>query len=132
MPHDPNSPLKFLGDLNLGHEHRRSGDLMRSITTAVEALSSIRGRSVASQFVVINQAQNLTPLEAKAIISRVGHGAKVVFTRDPCRIDNPYADSSSDGFHFLVSRFRDQGVAAHIELPKGERSELAELAANIL
>jgi PhoH-like ATPase len=124
--------LEMLSDLNMGHEHRRSGDLMRSGSIVVEALSYIRGRSIANQFMVIDEAQNLTPLEAKTIITRVGHGTKIVFTGDPYQIDNPYVDSSSNGFNYVVSRFRAEPVAAHIELQKGERSELAELAANIL
>ena len=124
--------LEMLSDLNMGHEHRRSGDLMRSGSIVVEALSYIRGRSIANQFMIIDEAQNLTPLEAKTIITRVGHGTKIVFTGDPYQIDNPYVDSSSNGFNYVVSRFRAEPVAAHIELQKGERSELAELAANIL
>jgi PhoH-like ATPase len=124
--------LEMLGDLNMGHEHRRSGDLMRSGSIVVEALSYIRGRSIANQFMIIDEAQNLTPLEAKTIITRVGHGTKIVFTGDPYQIDNPYVDSSSNGFNYVVSRFRTEAVAAHIEFQKGERSELAELAANIL
>jgi PhoH-like ATPase len=124
--------LEMLSDLNMGHDHRRSGDLMRSGTIVVEALSYIRGRSIANQFMIIDEAQNLTPLEVKTIITRVGHGTKIVFTGDPYQIDNPYVDSSSNGFNYIISRFRDQAIAAHIELQKGERSELAELAANIL
>jgi len=124
--------LEMLSDLNMGHDHRRSGDLMRSGAIVVEALSYIRGRSIANQFMIIDEAQNLTPLEAKTIITRVGNGTKIVFTGDPYQIDNPYVDSSSNGFNYIVSRFRDQPIAAHIELQKGERSELAELAANIL
>ncbi len=124
--------LEMLSDLNMGHEHRRSGDLMRSGSIVVEALSYIRGRSIANQFMIIDEAQNLTPLEAKTIITRVGSGTKIVFTGDPYQIDNPYVDSSSNGFNYIVSRFRAEAVAAHIELQKGERSELAELAANIL
>jgi PhoH-like ATPase len=124
--------LEMLSDLNMGHDHRRSTDLMRSGSIVVEALSYIRGRSIANQFMIIDEAQNLTPLEVKTIITRVGHSTKIVFTGDPYQIDNPYVDSSSNGFNYIVSRFRDQAVAAHIELQKGERSELAELAANIL
>ncbi|HEX4343907.1 MAG TPA: PhoH family protein [Verrucomicrobiae bacterium] len=124
--------LEMLGDLNMGHEHRRSGDLMRSGMIVVEALSYIRGRSIANQFMIIDEAQNLTPLEVKTIVTRVGHGTKIVFTGDPYQIDNPYVDGSSNGFNYVVSKFRDQPIAAHIELQKGERSELAELAANIL
>ncbi len=124
--------LEMLSDLNMGQDHRRSTDLMRSGTIVVEALSYIRGRSIANQFMIIDEAQNLTPLEAKTIITRVGHGTKIIFTGDPYQIDNPYVDSSSNGFNYIISRFRDQPIAAHIELQKGERSELAELAANIL
>jgi len=124
--------LELLSDLNMGQEHRRSNDLMRSGSIVVEALGYIRGRSIANQFMVIDEAQNLTPLEAKTIITRVGHGTKIVFTGDPWQIDNPYVDSSSNGFNYIVSKFRDHPIAAHIELQKGERSELAELAANIL
>ena len=124
--------LELLGDLNMGQEHRRSSDLMRSGSIVVEALSYIRGRSIANQFMIIDEAQNLTPLEAKTIITRVGSGTKIVFTGDPYQIDNPYVDSSSNGFNYIVSRFRSHAIAAHIEFQKGERSELAELAANIL
>jgi PhoH-like ATPase len=124
--------LELLSDLNMGSDHRRSTDLMRSGTIMVEALSYIRGRSIAHQFMVIDEAQNLTPLEVKTIITRVGTGTKIIFTGDPYQIDNPYVDSSSNGFNYIISKFRDQSIAAHIELQKGERSELAELAANIL
>jgi PhoH-like ATPase len=124
--------LEMLSDLNMGHDHRRSGDLMRSGSIVVEALSYIRGRSIANQFMIIDEAQNLTPLEAKTIITRVGSGTKIIFTGDPYQIDNPYVDSSSNGFNYVVSRMREHAIAAHIELQKGERSELAELAANVL
>ncbi|MEI7730647.1 MAG: PhoH family protein [Verrucomicrobiota bacterium] len=124
--------LEMLSDLNMGHEHRRATDLLRTGTIVVEALSYIRGRSIANQFMIIDEAQNLTPLEVKTIVTRVGHGTKLVFTGDPYQIDNPYVDSASNGFNYIVSKFREQSLAAHIELQKGERSELAELAANIL
>ncbi len=124
--------LEMLSDLNMGNEHRRAADLMRSGSIAVEALSYIRGRSIAQQFMVIDEAQNLTPLEVKTIVTRVGHGTKIVFTGDPYQIDNPYVDSASNGFNYVVSKFREQPIAAHIELQKGERSELAEMAANLL
>src|SRR5204863_5166416 len=110
--------LELLGDLNMGHESRRSGDLMRSGSIVVEALSYIRGRSIANQFMIIDEAQNLTPLEAKTIITRVGHGTKIVFTGDPYPIDNPYVDSSSNGFNYVVSRFPSEPVAAQRELQK--------------
>jgi PhoH-like ATPase len=124
--------LEMLGDLNMGHDSRRTADLLRSELVAVEALSYIRGRNIANQFIVVDEAQNLTPLEVKTIVTRVGHGTKIVLTGDPYQIDNPYVDSSSNGFNYVVSKFRTLPIAAHIELQKGERSELAELAANIL
>lgn len=124
--------LELLGDLNMGHDSRRSGDLIRSGLVVVEALSYIRGRSIAGQYMVIDEAQNLTPLEVKTIITRVGEGTKIIFTGDPYQIDNPYVDSSSNGFNFIISKFREQPIAAHIEMQKGERSELAEVAANLL
>ena len=124
--------LELLSDLNMGHESRRTSDLMRSGLIVVEALSYIRGRSIAHQFMVVDEAQNLTPLEVKTIVTRVGFGTKIVFTGDPYQIDNPYVDSSSNGFNYIVSKFREQPIAAHIELQKGERSDLAELAANIM
>lgn len=124
--------LEMLSDLNMGHEHRRAAELLRSGVIVVEALSYIRGRSIANQFMIIDEAQNLTPLEVKTIITRVGHGTKIVFTGDPYQIDNPYVDSSSNGFNYVVSKFRGEALSAHVELQKGERSELAELAANLL
>ena len=124
--------LEMLSDLNMGHEHRRSADLMRSGAIVVEALSYIRGRSIASQFMVIDESQNLTPLEVKTIITRVGNGTKIVFTGDPYQIDNPYVDADSNGLTWLVERFKGQVLAGHVTLMRGERSELAELAANLL
>ena len=81
--------LEMLSDLNMGHDHRRSGDLMRSGSIVVEALSYIRGRSIANQFMIIDEAQNLTPLEVKTIVTRVGNGTKIVFTGDPTRLTIP-------------------------------------------
>ena len=124
--------LEMLSDLNMGREERRPAELIRSGTIALEALSYIRGRNIANQFILIDEAQNLTPLEVKTIVTRVGHGTKIVLTGDPYQIDNPYVDASSNGFNYVASKFRAQPIAAHIELQKGERSELAEVAANIL
>lgn len=124
--------LEMLSDLNMGGERVRSSDLLNAGTIFIEALSYIRGRSIANQFMIIDEAQNLTPLEVKTILTRVGHGTKIVFTGDPYQIDNPYIDAASNGFTYAVTRFRDQPIASHVELKKGERSELAELAANIL
>jgi PhoH-like ATPase len=98
----------------------------------VEAISYIRGRSIPRQFMVVDEAQNLTPHEVKTIVTRVGEGTKIVFTGDPYQIDNPYVDAESNGLTWLVERFKGQRLAGHITLLRGERSELAELAANLL
>jgi len=98
----------------------------------VEPLTYIRGRSMPNQYLIVDEAQNLTPHEIKTIITRAGEGTKVVLTGDPYQIDNPYIDSSSNGLTFVVDRFKDEPIAGHITLVKGERSELAELAATLL
>lgn len=98
----------------------------------VEAISYIRGRSIPRQFMVVDEAQNLTPHEVKTIVTRVGQGTKIVLTGDPYQIDNPYVDAESNGLTWLVERFKGQTLAGHVTLSRGERSELAELAANLL
>ncbi len=98
----------------------------------VEAISYIRGRSIPRQYMVVDEAQNLTPHEVKTIVTRVGEGTKIVLTGDPYQIDNPYVDAESNGLTWLVERFKGQSLAGHVTLLRGERSELAELAANIL
>jgi len=98
----------------------------------VEAISYIRGRSIPRQFMVVDEAQNLTPHEVKTIVTRVGQGTKIVLTGDPYQIDNPYVDAESNGLTWLVERFKGQHLAGHVTLSRGERSELAELAANLL
>ena len=98
----------------------------------IEALTYIRGRSIPEQYVIIDEAQNLTPHEVKTILTRVGEGTKIVLTGDPYQIDNPYVDASSNGLTYVVERFKDQAIAGHITLIQGERSPLAELAANLL
>lgn len=112
--------------------HSDAAALMRAGLLEIQPLTYLRGRSIANRFVVIDEAQNLTPLEVKTVMTRIGQAAKIVFTGDPYQIDNPYVDATSNGFTYLVNRFRDQPLAAHIELMKGERSPLAELAANLL
>jgi PhoH-like ATPase len=123
--------LDMLGDLG-GNGNHRTADLMRNGSIEVEALSYIRGRSLAGQFIVIDEAQNLTPLEAKTILTRVGPGTKIVFAGDLTQIDTPYLDFASSGFTHIISKFKDKAIAAHVELVKGERSELAEMAADLL
>jgi PhoH-like ATPase len=98
----------------------------------VEAISYIRGRSIPRQYMVVDEAQNLTPHEVKTIVTRVGEGTKIVLTGDPYQIDNPYVDAESNGLTWLVERFKGQRLAGHVTLMRGERSALAELAANLL
>lgn len=98
----------------------------------VEALTYIRGRSIAKQFLIVDEAQNLTPHEAKTVLTRAGEGTKVIFTGDPYQIDNPYVDTLSNGLTYVVERFKNSHIAGHVTLKKGERSELAELAAQLL
>jgi PhoH-like ATPase len=98
----------------------------------VEPLTYIRGRSMPNQYLIVDEAQNLTPHEIKTIITRAGEGTKIVLTGDPYQIDNPYIDSSSNGLTYVVERFKDEAIAGHITLVKGERSDLAELAATLL
>jgi PhoH-like ATPase len=90
------------------------------------------GRSLPQQFIIIDEAQNLTPHEVKTIVTRAGEGTKIVFTGDPYQIDHPYLDSTSNGLTHLVERFRDHAIAAHVTLSKGERSKLAELASVVM
>ena len=98
----------------------------------VEPLTYIRGRSIPNQYIIVDEAQNLTPLEVKTVITRVGHGTKIILTGDIYQIDNPYVDSMSNGLSVLVEKFKPYNIAAHVHLSKGVRSELAELAANLL
>ena len=98
----------------------------------IEPLTYIRGRSIPNQFMIVDEAQNLTPHEIKTIITRAGEGTKVVLTGDPYQIDNPYVDSSSNGLTYLVERLKSLKITGHVTMMKGERSELAELAANLL
>jgi len=99
---------------------------------AVEPLTYIRGRSISNQFVIIDEAQNLTPHEIKTIVSRAGEGTKIVLTGDCYQIDNPYVDSCSNGLSHVVENMKDQAIAGHITLLKGERSKLAEVASDVL
>jgi len=120
-----------------GHESEKRHskgykELMAMGLLDIEPLTYIRGRSIPNQYLIVDEAQNLTPHEIKTIVTRVGEGTKIVLTGDPYQIDNPYVDSSSNGLTYLVEKFKGQRIAAHVTLTKGERSELAELAANLL
>ena len=98
----------------------------------MEAVTYIRGRTLPKMFIIIDEAQNLTPHEVKTIISRAGQGTKVVLTGDPSQIDNPYLDRDSNSLTYTVSKFKNQSIFGHMLLEKTERSELAAIAANIL
>lgn len=98
----------------------------------IEALCYIRGRSIPDRFFVLDEAQQLTPLEAKTVVTRMSRGSKLVLVGDPAQIDNPYVDSRSNGLVYTRQRMRGQSFAAHVPLVKGERSALAEAAARLL
>ena len=107
-------------------------DLVSQGLVAVEPLTYIRGRSIPHQYMIVDEAQNLTPHEMKTILTRAGDGTKIVCTGDPYQIDNPYVDASTNGLAYIVNRFRSQPLAGHMTLNRGERSPLAELATNLL
>ena len=98
----------------------------------IEVLSYIRGRTIPNQYMIVDEAQNLTPSEVKTILTRAGEGTKIVFTGDPYQIDNLYLDSSSNGLVYAASKFKGIDLAANITMKKGERSELATISAEIL
>ena len=106
--------------------------LQRDEVIELEALTYIRGRSIPRQFVIVDEAQNLTPHEVKTIISRAGEGTKMILTGDPYQIDNPYLDASSNGLAYAVERMKTQPIHGHVTLTKSERSTLAAIAANLL
>lgn len=110
----------------------RAQELINQGMLNIEPLTYIRGRSIPKQYLIVDEAQNLTPHEIKTIVTRAGRGTKVVLTGDVYQIDNPYVDSANSGLTYAAERFKGHGIAAHVTLTKGERSELAELAANIL
>jgi PhoH-like ATPase len=124
--------LEFLFSSGTKKGPRAYAELLESGQLQVEPLTYIRGRSLPQQYIIVDEAQNLTPHEVKTIITRSGDGTKIVLTGDPGQIDNPYVDSASNELSVAADRFRGEKVAAHIVLTRGERSELAELAANLL
>ncbi|WP_151735859.1 PhoH family protein [Paenibacillus tengchongensis] len=122
--------LEFLFDT------KKAGDIDKILmglgSIQVEALTYIRGRSIPSQFIIIDEAQNLSRHEVKTIVSRAGEGSKVILMGDPEQIDHPYLDAASNGLSYIVEKFKQEGIAGHITLEKGERSRLAQLAADLL
>lgn len=122
--------LEFLFDT------KKPGDIEKVLaglgSIQVEALTYIRGRSIPGQFIIIDEAQNLSRHEVKTIVSRVGEGSKIVLMGDPEQIDHPYLDASSNGLTYVVERFKEESISGHITLERGERSRLAQLAADLL
>ena len=110
----------------------RVQNLINTDALSLEAITYIRGRSIARQFIIIDEAQNLTPHEVKTIISRAGEDTKIVLTGDPEQIDNPYLDAASNGLSYLVERLKDQEIFGTVTLKKSERSKLAGIAARML
>jgi PhoH-like ATPase len=130
--------LEFLLGKNSDSQKSKSSSkvtidsLMNSHKLELEALTYIRGRSIPRQFVIIDEAQNLTPHEIKTIVSRCGDDTKMVLTGDPGQIDNPYLDASSNGLSFAVERMKGQEIFGHVTLGRSERSKLAALASKLL
>mgnify|MGYP003428497766 FL=1 len=98
----------------------------------IEPLTYIRGRSIPQGFIIIDEAQNLTPHEIKTIITRVGKDTKIVLTGDPYQIDSPYLDENSNGLAYMVDKLKNEVLVGHITLVKGERSDVSELASKLL
>jgi PhoH-like ATPase len=122
--------------MDKGHDDSKVDEkidyLFSSGQIEIDSLTYIRGRSLPRQYIIIDDAQNLTPHEIKTIISRAGTGTKIVLTGDPYQIDNPYLDASSNGLTYLVERFKGQHVYGHLMFSKSERSELAALSSELL
>jgi len=122
------------GDDRPAHQHtaKTADQLMSSNIIELEALSYIRGRSLPGQFIIVDEAQNLSPHEVKTIVSRAGADSKVVLTGDPFQIDSPYLDANSNGLTYLVEAFKGQDLFGHVLMSRTERSILADLAAELL
>ncbi len=113
-------------------EVRKIDEMQKGNQLVIEALAFIRGRSLSETYCIIDEAQNLTPHEIKTIITRAGEGTKMVFTGDIHQIDHPYLDTHSNGLVYMIDRMKEQDVFSHVNLIKGERSRLSELASNLL
>ena len=117
---------------NVYQNYNEVDDLFDEKLIELEQLTYIRGRSIPRQYIVIDEAQNLTPHEVKTIVTRAGNNTKMILTGDPYQIDNPYLDASSNGLTYLVERMKDQKIFGHVNLIKSERSLMASLAAKLL
>ncbi|WEG11712.1 PhoH family protein [Pullulanibacillus sp. KACC 23026] len=108
-------------------------DILAGISSIeTEAITYIRGRSIPEQFIIIDEAQNLTKHEVKTILTRVGEGTKIILMGDPEQVDHPYLDQYNNGLTYVVEKMKDQDVSGHVKLQKGERSKLAQIAADVL
>jgi len=114
------------------HKKIDTKELLESEKIVIAPLSYIRGRSLVKIFFIVDEAQNLTPHEVKTIVTRAGEGTKIIFTGDIFQIDHPYLDSRTNGLSYLIDRMKDHKLYAHINLEKGERSKLSDLAAEVL
>jgi PhoH-like ATPase len=126
--------VEYLMNLSRSEKNQGRGyhELIDLGIMEIEPLTYIRGRSIPNQYIIVDEAQNLTPHEVKTIITRVGDGTKIVLTGDPYQIDNPYVDQTNNGLIHVANRFKHERLAGHVTMSKGERSPLAELAANLL
>jgi PhoH-like ATPase len=126
--------FEFLLSSKSGSRDRRVNykSIMEFGEVEIEALSYVRGRTIPNQWLVVDEAQNLTPHEIKTIVTRAGEGTKIILTGDPYQIDNPYIDASNNAITYVAQKFKGQDMGSHIFLSKGERSPLAEMASNIL
>lgn len=113
-------------------KHKRISEFLQEEKLVIAPLAYIRGRSLVKIFFIVDEAQNLTPHEVKTIITRAGENTKIVFTGDIFQIDHPYLDSQANGLSFLIEKMQGQKLYAHVNLERGERSELAELASDLL
>ncbi|MFN4174208.1 MAG: PhoH family protein, partial [Parachlamydiaceae bacterium] len=124
--------LEYLCDSHGNEPSETLKWVMESKKLEMEAVTYIRGRSLPNSYIIVDEAQNLTPHEVKTIVSRAGEGTKVVLTGDLSQIDNPYLDKESNGLTYTIWKFQDHKLYGHVILEKTERSELAALAAQIM
>ncbi len=124
--------LRLHHKLDEGTVQQKIDRLLKDQQIELEALTYIRGRSIPKQYIIIDEAQNLTPHEVKTIISRAGEGTKMILTGDPNQIDNPYLDSSSNGLSYAIEKLKGQTIYGHVTLSKSERSPLSAIAADFL
>ena len=113
-------------------QYQRIDEMLQNGKIEIIPLAYIRGRSLSNVIIIIDEAQNLSPHEVKTIITRAGENTKIIFTGDIHQIDTPYLDAQSNGLSYLIDRLKDNRLFAHVTLTKGERSELANLANELL